>query len=108
MRAILLHFWLAYDHPFVDGNGRSARAYLYTETDDNDVTDFLPYRMRVPFRAIDDLHSYLVSKSAELHDAEALVRRETAVHAELNPRLLALITHALKVPYARYTVESPA
>lgn len=22
VRAILLHFWLAYDHPFVDGNGR--------------------------------------------------------------------------------------
>jgi len=28
-RAILLHFWLAYDHPFVDGNGRTARALFY-------------------------------------------------------------------------------
>lgn len=26
VRAILLHFWLAYDHPFEDGNGRTARA----------------------------------------------------------------------------------
>ena len=26
IRAIILHFWLAYDHPFVDGNGRTARA----------------------------------------------------------------------------------
>jgi Fic family protein len=25
IRAILLHFWLAYDHPFEDGNGRTAR-----------------------------------------------------------------------------------
>jgi Fic family protein len=25
VRAILLHFWLAYDHPFEDGNGRIAR-----------------------------------------------------------------------------------
>jgi Fic family protein len=25
LRAILLHFWLAYDHPFEDGNGRTAR-----------------------------------------------------------------------------------
>ena len=25
MRAILLHFWLAYDHPFEDGNGRTAQ-----------------------------------------------------------------------------------
>lgn len=29
VRAILLHFWLAYDHPFVDGNGRTARALFY-------------------------------------------------------------------------------
>lgn len=28
-RAILLHFWLAYDHPFIDGNGRTARALFY-------------------------------------------------------------------------------
>ena len=26
LRAILVHFWLAYDHPFEDGNGRTARA----------------------------------------------------------------------------------
>jgi Fic family protein len=25
IRGILLHFWLAYDHPFEDGNGRTAR-----------------------------------------------------------------------------------
>jgi Fic family protein len=29
VRAITLHFWLAYDHPFVDGNGRTARALFY-------------------------------------------------------------------------------
>lgn len=29
VRAIMLHFWLAYDHPFVDGNGRTARALFY-------------------------------------------------------------------------------
>ncbi len=87
VRAILLHFWLAYDHPFVDGNGRTARAlfywsmaragywlceyvsisrilkkaraqygraYLYSETDDNDATYFLLYQMRVLLRGIDD------------------------------------------------------
>ena len=74
LRSIILHFWLAYDHPFVDGNGRVARAlfywsmlrhgywlfefvsisqiilkapvkygraFLYTETDDNDLTYFI-------------------------------------------------------------------
>ena len=29
IRSIILHFWLAYDHPFVDGNGRTARALFY-------------------------------------------------------------------------------
>ena len=29
IRAILIHFWLAYDHPFEDGNGRTARALFY-------------------------------------------------------------------------------
>lgn len=29
IRAILLHFMLAYDHPFADGNGRTARALFY-------------------------------------------------------------------------------
>jgi Fic family protein len=29
VRAIVLHFWLAYDHPFSDGNGRTARALFY-------------------------------------------------------------------------------
>jgi len=29
IRGILLHFWLAYDHPFEDGNGRTARTLFY-------------------------------------------------------------------------------
>ncbi|WP_310571896.1 Fic family protein [Gemmatimonas sp.] len=139
VRALLLHFWLAYDHPFVDGNGRTARAlfywcmaregywlceyvsisrilrkaraqyarsYLYTETDDNDATYFLLYQMRVLLRAIGDLHKYLAKQVVEMHDAEEMVRRASAINTELNPRQLALINHALKNAAARYTVES--
>lgn len=29
VRSIVVHLWLAYDHPFVDGNGRTARALFY-------------------------------------------------------------------------------
>lgn len=29
LRAILLHFWIAYDHPFEDGNGRTARILFF-------------------------------------------------------------------------------
>ena len=139
VRAILLHFWLAYDHPFVDGNGRTARAlfywsmaregywlceyvsisrilrkaraqyaraYLYTETDENDTTYFLLYQMRVLLRAIRDLHEYLARKAAEIHEADEMVRHAFAVNAALNQRQLGLINHALKTPIARYTIES--
>lgn len=139
VRAILLHFWLAYDHPFVDGNGRTARAlfywsmaregywlceyvsisrilkkargqyarsFLYSETDENDATYFILYQMRVVLRAIEELHEYLARKAAEMYEAEELVRRASAVTGELNERQLALISHALKNPDARYTVES--
>ena len=29
VRAVIVHFWLAYEHPFADGNGRTARALFY-------------------------------------------------------------------------------
>ena len=29
VRAVVAHFWLAYDHPFFDGNGRLARSLFY-------------------------------------------------------------------------------
>ncbi|CAN5537211.1 Fic family protein [soil metagenome] len=29
LKSIIIHFWLAYDHPFVDGNGRTARLLFY-------------------------------------------------------------------------------
>ena len=138
-RAIMLHFWLAYDHPFVDGNGRTARAlfywamarrgyrlceyvsisrilrraraqyaraYLYTETDDNDVTYFLLQQLRVLLRGIDDLKVFLARKREELRVAETVVLRAESVHGNLNVRQLALLTHALKAPHAVYTVES--
>jgi Fic family protein len=139
VRAILLHFWLASDHPFVDGNGRTARAlfywsmarqgywlceyvsisrilkkarskyaraYLYTETDENDATYFVLYQLRVLLRAIDELHQYLAKKASEIHEAEQLVQNATRLHADFNTRQIALVNHALKNPEARYTVES--
>lgn len=29
IKGAMIHFWLAYDHPFTDGNGRTARALMY-------------------------------------------------------------------------------
>lgn len=135
VRAIILHFWLAYDHPFVDGNGRTARAlfywsmlshdywlcgyisiskilrgapaqyarsFLYTETDENDLTYFIVSQLKVIQRAIAELHAYLQKKVKEVRQVESLIRQS----AELNHRQLALLSHALKHPDARYSIKS--
>ena len=98
LRAILLHFMIGYDHPFADGNGRTARAlfywamaksgywlvefisishflrqapgqyvraYLHSETDDNDVTYFAIHQLTTMRKAIDAVHDYLTRKTAE-------------------------------------------
>ncbi len=135
VKAILLHFWLAYDHPFVDGNGRTARAlfywyalregywlmefvsissilkkaparygksFLYTETDDNDLTYFVLAQLRAVEQAVDALHAFLKRKSRQLQEAHRLLRPG----ADLNPRQLALLGHALRKPGRSYTIAS--
>lgn len=135
LRSIILHFWLAYDHPFVDGNGRVARAlfywsmlrhgywlfefisisqiilkapakyaraFLYTETDDNDLTYFLIHQLNVIERAMKELHRYIREKTAALQALERTLRGVT----ELNHRQQALISHALRHQHQRYTFRS--
>jgi len=135
LRAIMLHFWLAYDHPFCDGNGRVARAlfywcmlhngfwlfefvtissilkkspsryalsFLYTESDDNDLTYFIVYQLEVIGRAIKALHEYIRRKAEQLHAMEAELRGV----AVLNHRQKALVSNALRHPRRRYTIES--
>ena len=134
IRAIVLHFWLAYDHPFVDGNGRTARAlfywamrregywlfefiyistilrkapikyglsFLYTETDDNDLTYFIVAQTKVIDEACKELHNYVDRKTAELLESESNIRALNL----FNHRQVAIIRHALKHPYQQYTVE---
>ncbi len=134
VRSILLHFWLAYDHPFKDGNGRCARAlfywsmlqhnywlcqfisisqiilkaptqyarsFLYTETDDNDLTYFLLHQLRVVTQAIDQLYQYLEEKLKQRRQIEARLR----VGSIFNERQLDLIGHALRHPNARYDIR---
>lgn len=136
VKAILLHLWLAYDHPFEDGNGRTARAlfyremlargywlfeyisisrlllkapakygrsFQYTETDSFDATYFLIYQLQVVKRAIQELHSYLQAKMAEMRETVSLLRRTT-----LNNRQVALLTHALRHHDAEYTFKTHA
>jgi Fic family protein len=135
IRSIALHFWLAYDHPFIDGNGRCARAlfywsmlhhgfwlcefisisrvilkarsayytaFLHTESDENDLTYFLLYHVQVLQTAVDQLHKYIKAKVDELRQLEHELRGLEA----LNHRQRAIISHALRHPNHRYTIES--
>lgn len=138
LRAILLHFMIGYDYPFVDGNGRTARAlfywsmarsgywlaefisishflrnapsqyvraYLYTETDDNDTTYFLLHQLEVIRKAIRGLYGYLERKIAEQKTTEQLLAGSSRLRNRLNHRQLALLTHALKHPEVAYKIE---
>ena len=135
IRSIILHFWLSYVHPFVDGNGRTARAlfywsmlhhgywlfefisishiirkgpakygraFLYTESDDNDLTYFILYHLDVIHRALNQLHAYLKKKSQDLQRLEAELRGIVI----LNHRQRALVSHALRHARQIYTIES--
>ncbi len=135
LKAIILHFWLAYDHPFVDGNGRTARAlfywsvlsrdfwmfeflsisavirrsptnyaqsFLYTETDENDLTYFLLAQLQVIRQAIKALYAYLDKKALEIQSIETILQS----HVSINHRQLALLGHALRHAGARYTIDT--
>lgn len=133
IRGIILHFWLAYDHPFYDGNGRTARAlfywsmlrhnyrlfefisisdillrapvlyaeaFLYTETDSNDLTYFILHQAGVIREAVEALHVYIERKRTELRAASECLRGIQ----NLNHRQQALLTHALREPATRYLI----
>ena len=103
IKGIIIHYILAYIHPFLDGNGRVSRAlfywyclkrgysmmeylslskviknhrqrydmaYLLSETDDDDITYFITYNLRMISEAIDVFDSYLRKKMKEQEDSK--------------------------------------
>ena len=129
---------LAFDHPFVDGNGRTARAlfywstarqgywlmefisisriikqapakygkaFLYTETDENDTTYFIIHQLNVIRKAINELKIFLDKKVQDLKTAEELLKGAESLRAKLNYRQLALLRHAFKSPGFIYRIN---
>jgi Fic family protein len=135
VRAVILHFWLAYDHPFVDGNGRTARAlfywamlhagyWLFEFISISNILRQAPVEYGRSFLDTEtddnDLTYFIVAQTkvmrraiAELHDYIARKSDEVrAVEAHLralnlfNHRQADLIRHALKHPFQEYTIDS--
>lgn len=136
VKSIILHFAIGFIHPFVDGNGRTARAvfywfmlksgywifeflpisrivldapakyaraYLYTESDDGDLTYFIHYNLRIIDRAVRQMIEYFERQQAFMHDAHVLVES-----LDLNHRQLAAAYYAIQHPHSQLTFREHA
>lgn len=133
IRGIILHFWLAYDHPFYDGNGRTARALFYWSmlSQDYQLFEFISISeilLRAPIRYAEAfLHTETDDNDLTyfiLHQAEVIREAVKSLHAyidrkkeelrsaseclrgiqHLNHRQQALLTNALREPAALYQI----
>ncbi|MEM6337981.1 MAG: Fic family protein, partial [Bacteroidota bacterium] len=134
VHAIVLHFMLAYDHPFVDGNGRTARALFYWAmlshgywlmeyTSISSILKQAPARYGRSFLYTEtdrnDTTYFLLSQARVIEQAISALHQyakrksaqlrqaDEAIHATgLNQRQLALLSHAIRNPNAEYTIRS--
>jgi Fic family protein len=133
-RAVMLHFWLAYDHPFVDGSGRTARALFYWSMLHQGywLTEYISLS-RVINKARSQYERAFLFSESDSNDATYFlfnqlnvlrtaiddlhgylkrkaqemreIERSLRGRDELNNRQLAILNDALRNPDARITVE---
>lgn len=137
VKAIILHFMLGYEHPFVDGNGRTARclfywfmlksgywafeyisissllkeapvqygeSFIYTETDEMDLTYFIVYQLKIIERAIHEFLSYIEGRKREFYELMEWLE-ETGIQKKLNYRQGHLLKKALRNPGRIFTAK---
>jgi Fic family protein len=133
----LLHLWLAYDHPFEEGNGRTARALFYWHMRKNGywLAEYLSISRILRHAPAQYTRAYLQVETDELDATYFLLHQlnttERAVHeldiylerkvdeiravesllrqsARFNHRELALLSNALRNEDAVYTFASHA
>lgn len=79
-----------------------ARAFMYTEKDENDTTYFILYQLSVIKRAVEELHKYLRRKVRQVRRVEELLNDA----GDLNHRQLALLSDAIRNPSRQYSYQS--
>lgn len=135
IRAILLHLWLAYDHPFSDGNGRTARALFYWSMLNSGywLFEFISISSILRKSSSKYGRAYLYTET-DANDATYFLVHQLQVIGQalralekylekktgeirrtekvlkgisgINHRQLALLSHALRKPHADYTINS--
>lgn len=137
VRAILLHFWLAYDHPFEDGNGRTARLLFFWLMHRRGywLAEYLPISRLIRKAPAQYERAFLETETDGgdttyflIHQLEVIeqaigdlhlyLQRKIAEQRDaearlggferLNGRQVALLTHAIRHPDQNYTYEGHA
>lgn len=135
VRAIVIHFMLAYDHPFVDGNGRTARALFYWSMIRQGywIAEFLSISRIIQRAHMQYSRAFLFTETDRgdltyflLHQLEVIQRATDDLYAYLerkgresrqvelllkegsvlNHRQRELLAHALHHPDASYDIQS--
>ncbi len=137
VRAILLHFWLAYDHPFVDGNGRTARILFFwlMRVRGYWLAEYLPISRLIRAAPAKYARAFMETETDGgdttyflIHQLELIARAIDDLHVYLqrkaaeqrdvkrtldgvdglNGRQIVLLTHAIKHPDHAYTFSGHA
>jgi Fic family protein len=76
------------------------RAYLYTETDENDLTYFINFHLSAIEDALTDLHEYIKRKVKEQEEVLGMIQNSK----ELNLRQADLLKKLMKKPEKNFTI----
>jgi len=80
------------------------KSFLYTETDENDLTHFIDYQLSIIIRALERFTQYVRDKVAELHNAIEAIKT-SPLYDRLSLHHITILEKALKHSGRTFTVK---